>query len=90
MEADVTWWLESPDGVEVGGSGLLATFRGYARFGLFLLNGGVAGGEQILPDGWLDEASSPKIIDGAQVDYGYMLWPVRLCVADKAVTSAEF
>jgi len=33
MEVDATWWLESPDVVEVGGSGLSATLRDYARFG---------------------------------------------------------
>jgi CubicO group peptidase (beta-lactamase class C family) len=41
--------LESPDGLEIGGSGLSATLRDYERFGLFLLAGGSAGGEQI-PD----------------------------------------
>ena len=41
MESEATWWLESPGGIEVGGSGLSATLRDYARFGLFLLEGGV-------------------------------------------------
>jgi hypothetical protein len=76
MEADANWWLESPGGLEVGGSGLSASLRDYARFGLFLLNGGVAGGESILPDGWIEDASSPKLVDGTQVNYGYMLWPI--------------
>ena len=76
MESDATWWLESPDGLEVGGSGLSATLRDYGRFGLFLLNGGVAGGEQILPDGWIEDASSPKTVGETEVNYGYMLWPV--------------
>ncbi len=76
MESDATWWMESPDGLEVGGSGLSATLRDYGRFGLFLLGWGKAGGEQILPQGRVQEASSPKIVDGKQVDYGYMLWPI--------------
>jgi CubicO group peptidase (beta-lactamase class C family) len=67
MEADATWWLDSPDGVEIGGSGLSATLRDYGRFGLFLLHGGVAGGEAILPDGWIHEATSGK-------EYGYLWW----------------
>jgi CubicO group peptidase (beta-lactamase class C family) len=75
MESDATWWLESPDGLEVGGSGLSATLRDYGRFGLFLAGGGAAGGEQILPDGWVKEAGSPKVVGGKSVDYGYMLWP---------------
>ncbi len=75
MESDATWWLESPDGLEIGGSGLSATLRDYGRFGLFLMNGGVAGGEQILPEGWVRDAGSSKIIGGKAVDYGYMMWP---------------
>lgn len=76
MESDATWWLESPDGLEVGGSGLSATLRDYGRFGLFLLENGRAGGDQILPDGWVRDAGSPKIVAGKSIDYGYMFWPV--------------
>jgi CubicO group peptidase (beta-lactamase class C family) len=75
MEADATWWLESPDGLEIGGSGLSATLRDYGRFGLFLMNDGVANGERILPDGWVRDAGSSKMIGGKVVDYGYMIWP---------------
>jgi CubicO group peptidase (beta-lactamase class C family) len=75
MESDATWWLESPDGREIGGSGLSATLRDYGRFGLFLMNGGVAGGEKILPEGWVSDAGSSKKIGGKVVDYGYMIWP---------------
>jgi CubicO group peptidase (beta-lactamase class C family) len=75
MESDATWWLESPDGLEIGGSGLSATLRDYGRFGLFLMNGGVAGGEKILPEGWVRDAGSSKRIGGKVVDYGYMIWP---------------
>lgn len=77
MESDATWWLESPDGLEVGGSGLQAVLRDYARFGLFLVNNGRVDGEQLLPDGWIQEAGTPKMVDGKRVEYGYMLWPVE-------------
>ena len=78
MEADANWWLDSPDGVEIGGSGFSATLRDYGRFGLFVLNGGVAAGEAILPDGWIREATSPKTLrGGAPLDYGYLWWPGR-------------
>src|SRR6266853_4468758 len=70
MESDATWWLESPNGLEVGGSGLSATLRDYGRLGLFLLGGGKAGGEQVLPEDWVREAGSPKLIGGRMVDYG--------------------
>ena len=77
MEADANWWLESPDGLEVGGSGLSATLRDYARFGLFLLNDGVINGERVLPEGWMAAAGSTKIVAGEKVEYGYMLWPLH-------------
>jgi CubicO group peptidase (beta-lactamase class C family) len=35
MEQDATWWLESPGGMGLAGSGLGATLRDYGRFGLF-------------------------------------------------------
>jgi CubicO group peptidase (beta-lactamase class C family) len=76
MESDATWWLESPDGLEMGGTGLSATLRDYGRFGLFLMNGGSAGGEAILPEGWVRDAGSPKTIGGQAVAYGYMIWPI--------------
>lgn len=76
MERDATWWLESPDGLEVGGSGLSATLRDYARFGQFILEDGTIGGERILPEGWVRQAGAPHEIGGRMVDYGYMWWPV--------------
>lgn len=76
MEAEATWWLEAPAGLEVAGSGVSATLRDYGRFGLFVSNNGVIGGERILPEGWMREAVGPRKIGGKQVGYGYMWWPV--------------
>lgn len=78
METDASWWLDSPDGVEIGGSGFSATLRDYGRFGLFILSGGVAGGDSILPAGWIAEATTPKTLrNGTPLDYGYLWWPGR-------------
>jgi CubicO group peptidase (beta-lactamase class C family) len=75
MEADANWWLDSPDGVEIGGSGLSATLRDYGRFGQFILEGGVIDGVSILPEGWTTDAAGPTTLkDGSQLDYGYMWW----------------
>lgn len=76
MQSDATWWLESSDGLEVAGSGINATLRDYARFGLFMANGGVIGNERVLPEGWISEATQPRQVGNARVDYGYMWWPV--------------
>lgn len=72
MESDATWWLESPDGQEIGGSGLSATLRDYGRFGLLIMNGGVVGQEKLLPEGWVSEAGTSKMIAGKNLNYGYM------------------
>jgi CubicO group peptidase (beta-lactamase class C family) len=74
MESDATWWLESPNGQEIGGSGLSATLRDYGRFGLFFMNGGVVKEEKVLPERWITEAGSSKMIAGKNVNYGYMWW----------------
>lgn len=75
MESDATWWLESPDGIEIGGSGISATLRDYARFGQFMLEGGVLDGQSLLPDGWIEEATQPTKLSGDEtLDYGYMWW----------------
>lgn len=74
MESNATWWLESPAGLEVGGSGLSATLRDYGRFGLFFLEEGVVDGKQLLPRDWRRDATTPQQIDGKRIDYGYMWW----------------
>ncbi len=75
MEAEANWWLLSPDGMEVGGSGINATLRDYGRFGQFILNDGTIGNERIVPEGWIAQATSPKTLNtGAALDYGYLWW----------------
>ncbi|MFT4769977.1 MAG: CubicO group peptidase (beta-lactamase class C family) [Glaciecola sp.] len=76
MESDATWWLDSPDGLEIGGSGLSATLRDYARFGIYMLNEGLINDEETLPPGWVEAATSVKQIEGEPVEYGYMWWPL--------------
>ena len=78
METDAEWWLDSPDGTEIGGSGVSATLRDYGRFGQFILDNGIADGDSILPVGWVREATTPKTLrNGAPLDYGYLWWPGR-------------
>lgn len=76
MELDASWWLESPQGLEVAGSGINATLRDYGRLGQFMLNDGVIGSTRVLPEGWVHEATAPREIAGKRLDYGYMWWPV--------------
>jgi CubicO group peptidase (beta-lactamase class C family) len=80
MEFDAFYTLESEGGQEIGGSRAGMALRDFGRFGLFLLNGGVAGGERILPEGWLDAAGSrvftldPETNNYGADGYGYSWW----------------
>jgi CubicO group peptidase (beta-lactamase class C family) len=76
MDQDAPWWVESPGGMGLGGSGLGATLRDYARFGLFVQQDGVLDGQRVVPEGWFQDAGSPHVIGGKSVDYGYLWWPL--------------
>lgn len=90
MEADASWWCESPDGMGIAGSGLHATLRDYARFGQFVLDEGRIGSEGLLPAGWRDEAGAPYRIGETLIPYGYMWWiPVLDDPALKGTFQAE-
>ncbi len=76
METNAEWWLDAPNGVEIGGSGLSATLRDYARFGRFFLEGGAIDGTPVLPEGWTETAGRRQTLrTGEEIDYGYMWWP---------------
>ena len=79
MQANGLWWLDSPEGHEVGGSGILAVLRDFGRFGQFILDGAKVNGQSIVPDGWLAEAGSAKPITGVtgKNGYGYQWWTVK-------------
>lgn len=69
MEQDASWLLGST-GHEISGCCIQASTRDFARFGLFILGGGMVDGEPVLPDGWLSEATSMQA-ETDQPDYGY-------------------
>jgi CubicO group peptidase (beta-lactamase class C family) len=74
MERDATWWVDGPNGMVLGGSGIGATLRDYGRFALIAANAGRVSGRAIVPEGWFDAAGVPHDIGGKNVGYGYMWW----------------
>lgn len=76
MEQDATWWVESPGGMGLAGSGLGATLRDYGRYGLLVQQDGVLDGKRVVPAGWFEQATRPHKIGGTSVDYGYLWWPI--------------
>ncbi len=89
METDATWWLDAPNGHEIGGSGFSATLRDYGRFGLFFLSGGIVNGANILPPNWMADAGARHTLTGGTpLDYGYMWWPASGAAVNDGAFSA--
>lgn len=59
MEHSGEWVIDraGADGAEIGGAFYNAALRDWARFGVFIEQGGVWNGEQILPVDWVDRAT---------------------------------
>ena len=74
MEQDATWLLGST-GDEISGCCIQASTRDMARFGLFIMGGGVVDGESVFPEGWLDTATTKQADIGSPgFGYGYQWW----------------
>ena len=54
-------WEESPQGINTGGWGLYLKTEDLAKMGLLLLQDGKWQGKQILPEGWVKEASAAQV-----------------------------
>ncbi|QPC82497.1 serine hydrolase [Phototrophicus methaneseepsis] len=76
-------WEVSPQGIDTGGFGLNVTTEDIAKLGQLYLQRGQWNGQQILPEVWIEEASSKHsdngddpLSDWAQ-GYGYQFWRCR-------------
>ncbi len=65
---DITW-SHDPEGHTVGGWGVRATVREFAKFGYLYLNEGNWDGEQVVPAQWVEDSTSPAV-----AHYGYQWW----------------
>ncbi len=76
-------WAASPQGITVGGYGLLGRTEDIARFGQLYLQGGQWRGRQLLPASWVREASAFQTSNGSSPTsdwdqgYGYQFWRSR-------------
>ena len=74
MEQDASWLLGST-GHEISGCCIQASTRDFARFGLFMLGGAKVGGQSILPDDWIANATTKRADIGVPGrGYGYQWW----------------
>ena len=77
-------WEVCPMGITAGGYGLHLSCQDIAKFGQLLLQDGVWNGEQVLPAGWVKQATAkaietvqtPEDSDWAQ-GYGFQFWRTR-------------
>jgi CubicO group peptidase (beta-lactamase class C family) len=61
-------------GTWVGGSYGWASARDWARFGALMMADGQWQGQQVLPPGWLDLATTPAMAEGEGAAYGAQTW----------------
>ena len=75
-EADAYYIMDGAPGVgrEFSGAGFNATLRDFARFGLMVLDGGVANGHRIVSADWIRESTRPTVLPGSGPGYGYQWW----------------
>jgi len=88
IDADNLRWMYMPDGMEIGGGGLLATTEDNLRLMKLYADGGVWNGERILAEDYVkrattlqnESASEEKVNPPAKdnfVGYGYQIWMCR-------------
>ncbi|MBS4200857.1 serine hydrolase [Bacillus sp. FJAT-49732] len=71
-----------PKGIHFGGAGMSVKIEDIAKFGLLYLQKGVWEGKRIIPEHWVEQATSKQISNGnddhdwAQ-GYGYQFWRCR-------------
>lgn len=76
-------WEKSPEGIAYGGSGLNIRTEDIARLGLLYLHRGNWQGKQLLPEKWVDAATSLQTSNGSNPasdwdqGYGYQFWQCR-------------
>jgi CubicO group peptidase (beta-lactamase class C family) len=66
-------WLDRDGGMARTFCCTLATARDWARVGQLILDGGQAGGVQVVPAAWIDAMKAPS---ATSPDYGLFLWRV--------------
>jgi len=82
-------WEVGPKGINTGGWGLRLRTEDLAKFGQLYLQNGIWNGKQVLPEGWVKEATTKKIDQNPDATseelasndwlqgYGYKFWRSR-------------
>ena len=76
-------WSSSPQGISAGGFGLKIRTEDIAKFGLLYLQKGKWNGKQLVPESWVEQATSKQVSNGSDPtkdwDQGYcfQFWRCR-------------
>ena len=71
---NVSEWNKGPKGVPDGGNGLYMSSRDLARLGYLMLRDGYWEDKQLLPNGWIKEATQLRAEFDREKGYGYLNW----------------
>ncbi len=76
-------WSTSPQGVSIGGFGLFVRTEDIAKFGQLYLQNGMWQGKQLVPEAWVEQATSKQVSNGSSPEsdwsqgYGFQFWVSR-------------
>lgn len=73
MEEEATWII-GRSAEEFAGCCLQARLRDFARFGQFILEGARINGKSVVPENWLQEATTTQVRVWGSWGYGYQWW----------------
>lgn len=75
MEDCAYWLADECSNLNIGGSGISANLRDYARLGTLMLNDGKHGNKSLLSEEWVDNATSLLYETSDEGNgYGYLWW----------------
>ena len=76
-------WENSPQGISIGGYGLYVRTEDIAKFGQLYLQQGEWNGKPLLPQSWIQQATSKQVSNGSDPTkdwdqgYGFQFWRCR-------------
>lgn len=90
------WCIKTPDGFSHGGSGVMASLRDIALFGLLLMGNGAVNGKRYVSEAFVKAAVTPQVFNNYESmglrthkGYGYQIWCMEQGFALKGMGSQQ-